>query len=66
LPRLRRAIPPGKVLRDDFSTGAHEFVPLIPGDTFPSTQCEIYLVFKQVLDSFDAVPLTARSAPETR
>jgi tetratricopeptide (TPR) repeat protein len=63
---FRYVIPAGKVLRDDFPTGAHEFIPLNPGDTFPSTQSEIYLIFKLVSDSFDAVPLTARCAPETR
>ena len=39
----------------DFPTGAHEFIPLNPSDTFPSTQSEIYLVFKLVSDSFEAV-----------
>ena len=63
---FRYVIPAGKVLRDDFPTGAHEFIPLNPGDTFPSTQEEIYLVFKLVSDSFEAVPLTARCVPETR
>jgi tetratricopeptide (TPR) repeat protein len=63
---FRYVIPAGRVLRDDFPTGAHEFIPLNPGDTFPSTQSEIYLVFKLVSDSFDAVPLTVRCSPETR
>lgn len=63
---FRYVIPAGKVLRDDFPTGAHEFIPLNPSDTFPSTQSEIYLVFKLVSDSFEAVPLTARCVPETR
>lgn len=63
---FRYVIPAGKVLRDDFPTGAHEFIPLNPGDTFPSTQSEIYLAFKLVSDSFDAVPLTARCSLETR
>ena len=63
---FRYVIPAGKVLRDDSPTGAHEFIPLNPGDTFLSTQSEIYLVFRLVSDSFDAVPLTARCSPETR
>ncbi|MGE0470984.1 MAG: tetratricopeptide repeat protein [Nitrospira sp.] len=63
---FRYVIPAGKVLRDDFPTGAHEFIPLNPSDTFPSTQSEIYLVFRLVSDSFEAVPLTARCFPETR
>ena len=63
---FRYVIPAGNVVRDDFPTGAHEFLPLNPGDTFPTTQPEIYLVFKLVSDSFDAVPLTARCSPETR
>jgi tetratricopeptide (TPR) repeat protein len=62
---FRFVIPAGKVVRDDFPTGAHEFIPLYPGDTFPTTQSEIYLVFRLVSDSFDTVPLTARCAPET-
>ncbi|OQW34073.1 MAG: hypothetical protein A4E19_18855 [Nitrospira sp. SG-bin1] len=62
---FRFVIPATKVVRDDFPTGAHEFIPLYPGDTFPVTQPDIYLVFKLVSDSFDAVPLTARCGLET-
>ncbi len=62
---FRFVIPATKVVRDDFPTGAHEFIPLYPGDTFPATQPEIYLVFRLVSDSFDAVPLTARCGLET-
>lgn len=62
---FRFVIPSGKVVRDDFPTGAHEFIPLYPGDTFSTTQPEIYLVFRLVSDSFDAAPLTARCGPET-
>jgi len=61
---FRFVIPAGKVVRDDFPTGAHEFIPLNPGDSFPSTQQEIYLVFGLVSASFDAVPLTGRCALE--
>jgi tetratricopeptide (TPR) repeat protein len=57
---FRFVIPAGKIVRDDFPTGAHEFIPLNPGDSFPTTQQEIYLVFGLVSASFDAVPLTAR------
>jgi tetratricopeptide (TPR) repeat protein len=57
---FRFVIPASKVMRDDFPTGAHEFIPLNPGDSFPVTQPEIYLVFGLVSASFDAVPLTAR------
>lgn len=62
---FRFVIPAGKVVRDDFPTGAHEFIPLNPGDTFPPAQTEIYLVFGLVSSSFDAVPLTARCSLET-
>jgi tetratricopeptide (TPR) repeat protein len=62
---FRFVIPAGKVVRDDFPTGAHEFIPLHPGDSFPATQPEIYLVFGLVSASFDAVPLTARCYVET-
>lgn len=61
---FRFVIPAGKVMRDDFPTGAHEYIPLNPGDTFPADQQEIYLVFGLVSDSFDAVPLTARCVAE--
>ena len=57
---FRFVIPASKVVRDDFPTGAHEFIPLNPGDSFPTTQPEIYLVFGLVSASFDAVTLTAR------
>ena len=61
---FRFVIPASRVMRDDFPTGAHEFIPLNPGDSFPTTQPEIYLVFGLVSASFDAVPLTARCALE--
>ena len=62
---FRFVIPADKVMRDDFPTGAHEFIPLNPGDSFPATQREIYLVFGLVSASFDAVPLTGRCLLET-
>jgi len=62
---FRFVIPAGKVMRDDFPTGAHEFIPLNPGDSFPATQQEIYLVFGLVSASYDAMPLTARCYVET-
>jgi tetratricopeptide (TPR) repeat protein len=58
-------IPAGKVVRDDFPTGAHDFIPLNPTDTFPITQPDIFLVFRLVSPSYDAVPLTARCGLET-
>ena len=57
---FRFVIPAGKVMRDDFPSGAHEFIPVNPGDSFSATQQEIYLVFGLVSASFDAVPLTGR------
>lgn len=62
---FRFVIPAVKVVRDDFPTGAHDFIPVSPGDTFSSIQGEIYLVFKLVSESFDAVPLAARCMLET-
>ena len=62
---FRFIIPATKVVRDDFPTGAHEFIPLHPHDTFLTTHPEIYLVFRLVSDSFDAVPLMARCSIET-
>ncbi len=57
---FRFAITANKIMRDDSPTGAHEFIPLNPGDSFPTTQHEIYLVFGLVSASYDAMPLTAR------
>lgn len=57
---FRFVVPAGKVVRDDFPTGAHDFIPLGPNDTFSAGQPEIYLVFGLVSASYDAVPLTAR------
>jgi tetratricopeptide (TPR) repeat protein len=62
---FRFVIPAGKVVRDDFPTGAHEFIPLNPGDTFLTTQPEIYLVFGLVAASYDAVSLAAQCFVET-
>ncbi|MCP9446104.1 MAG: tetratricopeptide repeat protein [Nitrospira sp.] len=62
---FRFVIPAGKVVRDDFPTGAHDFIPLNPGDTFPTTQPEIYLVFGLVSASYDAVPLAAQCFMES-
>jgi tetratricopeptide (TPR) repeat protein len=62
---FRFVIPASKVMRDDFPTGAHEFIPINPGDSFPATQQEIYLVFGLVSASYDEVPLTARCYLET-
>lgn len=62
---FRFVIPAAKVMRDDFPTGAHDFIPLNPGDSFPATQQEIYLVFGLVGASYDAVPLTAQCFLET-
>jgi tetratricopeptide (TPR) repeat protein len=57
---FRYVIPANRVMRDDFPTGAHEFLPLESGDTFQTTQPDIYLVFRLVSDSYDAVPLAAQ------
>ncbi len=61
---FRFVIPASKIVRDDFPTGAHEFIPLSQGDSFPTTQQEVYLVFGLVSASFDALPLTARCGLE--
>jgi len=62
---FRYVIPAEKVARDDSPTGAHNFIPLNPGDTFPVTQAEIYLVFGLLSASYDAVSLAARCFLET-
>lgn len=62
---FRFVIPASKVMRDDSPTGAHEFIPIDPSDSFPATQQEIYLVFGLVSASYEAVPLTAQCFLET-
>lgn len=62
---FRFVIPASKVMRDDFPTGDHQFIPINPGDSFPTTQPDIYLVFGLVSASYDAVPLTAQCHLET-
>ncbi len=62
---FRYVIPASKVMRDDFPTGYHEFIPLNPGDSFPTTQREIYMVFGLVSASDDEVPLSAKCFLET-
>lgn len=62
---FRFVIPAGRVLRDDFPTGEHDFIPIDPGDSFPATHKEIYLVFGLVSASYDAVSLTAQCVLET-
>ena len=62
---FRFVIPASQVMRDDFPTGDHNFIPVNPGDSFPTTQREIYLVFGLVSASYDAVPLTAQYFLET-
>jgi tetratricopeptide (TPR) repeat protein len=57
---FRFVIPASKVMRDDSPTGDHEFVPLNAGDSFPTTQKEIYLVFALLSASYDEVTLTAQ------
>jgi len=62
---FRFVIPAGKVMRDDFPTGEHDFIPIDPGDSFPSAQKEIYLVFGLVSASYDAVSLAAQCVLES-
>lgn len=61
---FRFVIPAQRVMRDDSPTGAHDFIPLDPGITFPATQPDIYLVFGLVTASYDEVPLAARCFTE--
>ncbi len=62
---FRFVVPASKVVRDDSPTGAHEFIPIQPADTFPATQSGIYVVFAVVTASYDEVPLSARCFLET-
>ena len=62
---FRFVIPSSRAMRDDLPGGAHEFMPIDPNDTFPTTQQEIYLVFGLVTASYDEVPLTTECFIET-
>ena len=62
---FRYVIAADRVMRDDLPTGTHEFMPIDPGDTFPTTQEEIYLVFGLVSASYDEMPLSAECFVET-
>jgi tetratricopeptide (TPR) repeat protein len=62
---FRYVIPAKMVMRDDLLMGSHEFIPIDPGDTFPWTQKEIYLVFALAIASYDEIPLTAECFLET-
>ena len=62
---FRFVITADRVMRDDLPGGAHEFIPIGPNDTFPSTQEEIVLVYGLVTASFDEVQLNAECFKET-
>jgi tetratricopeptide (TPR) repeat protein len=62
---FRFVIPADRVIRDDLQVGSHEFIPIDPGDSFSTTQQDIYLVFALVTASYDAIPLTAECYLET-
>jgi len=62
---FRFVIPAGRVIRDDLQVGNHEFIPIDPNNTFPTTQQEVYLVFALVTASYDAIRLTAECFLET-
>jgi hypothetical protein len=62
---FRFVIPAGRIMRDDDPTGDHEFIPVIPGDSFPATQPAIYLVFGLLTASYDAVSLSSQCFLET-
>jgi hypothetical protein len=62
---FRFVIPAGRIMRDDDPTGDHEFIPVVPGDSFPATQPAIHLVFALLTASYDAVSLTAQCFLET-
>ena len=62
---FRYVIPAEQVMRDDLPGGAHDFIPIKPGDTFPTTQEEIFLVFGLVTASYDEVPHTTQCFLET-
>ena len=62
---FRYVIPSKMIMRDDMRMGAHEFIPLDPGDTFLPDQEDLYLVFALATPSYDEVVLTAECFQET-
>lgn len=62
---FRYVIPAPQVMRDDLPTGAHEFIPVHPNDTFPPNQQDIFLVFGLVTASYDEVVLATKCFPES-
>lgn len=62
---FRFVIPAGRIMRDDDPTGDHEFIPVVPRDSFPANQPAVYLVFGLLTASYDAVSLTAQCFLET-
>jgi tetratricopeptide (TPR) repeat protein len=62
---FRFVIPSQKVMRDDLLMGAHEYIPIDPGNSFDSSLTDLYLVFALVTPSYDDVPLTAECFLET-
>ena len=61
----RYIIPASRVMRDNLPGGAHDFIPINPGDTFSRTQEEIYLVFGLTTASYDEVPFSVTCYLET-
>ncbi|MGE0473183.1 MAG: tetratricopeptide repeat protein, partial [Nitrospirales bacterium] len=57
---FRFVIPSKMIFRDDMLMGSHDFIPVDPGDTFLSTQQDLYLVFALATPSYDEVALTAQ------
>ncbi len=62
---FRFVIPSQKVMRDDLLMGAHEYIPIDPGNSFGRGLTDLYLVFALVTPSYDDVPLTAECFLET-
>ncbi|MCA9472894.1 MAG: tetratricopeptide repeat protein [Nitrospirales bacterium] len=62
---FRFVISADRVMRDDLPSGAHDFIPIEPNNTFSSTQEEVILVFGLVTPSFHDVQLTAECFMET-
>ena len=62
---FRFLISANRVMRDNSPSGAHDYIPIDPGDTFPITQEEVYIVFGLVTASFNDIPLTAECFLET-
>ncbi|GJL53020.1 MAG: hypothetical protein NPIRA02_01520 [Nitrospirales bacterium] len=57
---FRQLVTAQSVIQDEMQAGFHDYIPLDPGDTFPSKQPRIYLVFALTTPPADAKKITTQ------